>query len=155
MNAADLYPLWIKQDLTNARMKLASAEQSYRVLTDKSTTYAKSMSAMLDVRRQVVSLLEAVPQSLSCTLPIQMLCEEPVVPAMPAARAVTILRYVRNETAGRNELTPHSNGTFLGWGVDYNQDETGAPIFTAAIVEHPDGKVELLHPNFIQFVVRV
>jgi len=41
---------------------------------------------------------------------------------------------------------------FLGWGVDYEELESGAATFTAAIVQKSDGSVGLIHPSLIQFI---
>lgn len=53
-------------------------------------------------------------------------------------------------TSGRYQ--EFENGTFLGFGDDYEEFESGPAQFTIAIVELPDGKVATTAPEFIQFV---
>jgi len=44
------------------------------------------------------------------------------------------------------------SGKFLGFGVDYEEFESGPAQYTIAIVELKDGKVITTHPGFIQFI---
>lgn len=43
-------------------------------------------------------------------------------------------------------------GTFLGWGVDYEELRDGVGQYTAAIVEFPGGEVALCPVHTIRFV---
>lgn len=43
-------------------------------------------------------------------------------------------------------------GTFLGFGIDYEEFESGPAQYTTAIVELKDGKVITTPPEFIQFI---
>ncbi|HAU84122.1 MAG TPA: hypothetical protein DCW90_00900, partial [Lachnospiraceae bacterium] len=43
-------------------------------------------------------------------------------------------------------------GYFHGWGTDYDELEVGAGIFTAAIVELPNGHIILVPADRIQFL---
>lgn len=49
-------------------------------------------------------------------------------------------------------LTPQYDGKFLGWGQDSEQCETGEVSYACAIVEKPDGFVDLVYPKHIQFI---
>lgn len=54
---------------------------------------------------------------------------------------------------GRNYLikTYVRSGVFVGYGLETQEEDTTVASYTAAIVEFPDGTVELLHPDLIQF----
>jgi len=45
-----------------------------------------------------------------------------------------------------------NEGLFHGWGVNYNEFETGPGNYSTAIVELPDGRVEEVLPSNIKFV---
>jgi len=54
------------------------------------------------------------------------------------------------------KLTGHyeefEKGMFLGFGIDYEEFESGPAQYTTAIVELKDGKVVTTSPEFIQFI---
>jgi len=43
-------------------------------------------------------------------------------------------------------------GTFLGWGIGFEEFNIGTGHITMAIVEWPNGKVDLVHPSIIRFL---
>jgi len=60
--------------------------------------------------------------------------------------------WVRGTSEGKGSYQEFDNATFLGFGDDYEEFESGPAQFTIAIVELPDGKVATTAPDFIQFV---
>lgn len=42
-------------------------------------------------------------------------------------------------------------GYFHGWGLELNESDTISVSFTIALIEFPDGTVELIHPSLIRF----
>lgn len=43
-------------------------------------------------------------------------------------------------------------GTFLGWGVDFEELLSGTGHFTVALIEKSDGHVEMVPPAYMQFL---
>jgi hypothetical protein len=48
---------------------------------------------------------------------------------------------------------PDGEGTFIQYGVDYEEFESGPGNFTTAIVEMPDGTIRNLSVDMIQFIL--
>lgn len=44
-------------------------------------------------------------------------------------------------------------GQFLGWGVGMDTYYSGGQVTTKAIVMKSDGSVDLVHPNYIRFII--
>lgn len=75
-------------------------------------------------------------------------------------RACNIFKYEPDKDAtsdlyphGRTYLkrAPDGTGTFLAWGVDYQECNDGVASYTAAIIERKDGSVEIVRADMIQF----
>lgn len=63
------------------------------------------------------------------------------------------IEYVVDSTTFiRTKIESTVVGTFLGWGNDYEEFESGPGNYTVAIVEMPNGNVETFHPTHIQFL---
>ena len=60
--------------------------------------------------------------------------------------------YVREMEGGKGGYQEFEKGTFLGFGIDYEEFESGPGQYTTAIVELEDGHVITTPPKFIQFV---
>lgn len=79
---------------------------------------------------------------------------------MTTLRKVVVSKYFRPEwvPAGSSEVpTPGGwkevgEALFHGFGVDYEEFESGPGNFSTAIVEWPDGKVEMVRADKIRFV---
>lgn len=54
--------------------------------------------------------------------------------------------------ATRYEKTDSYEATFHGWGVNFEEFETGPGNYSCAIVENKDGSVELEPANLIRFL---
>lgn len=55
----DLLPLWLSDNLRDARRDLSRAQDSYNSLKSKDSTYAKSIKTIINVREKVVELWDA------------------------------------------------------------------------------------------------
>lgn len=53
-----LAPMWIEEELRDARVKLGAVRRGFELLHDKTSDYARSIEAMLEVRTQIVEALE-------------------------------------------------------------------------------------------------
>lgn len=60
--------------------------------------------------------------------------------------------WVRGTNGEKGSFQEFDNATFLGFGDDYEEFESGPAQFTIAIVELPDGRVATTAPEFIQFI---
>lgn len=60
---------------------------------------------------------------------------------------VTVLQY----DPKTNGMVFNYKATFIKWGLDYTEFESGPGPYTCAIVEKEDGQVVTLHPNLIKF----
>ena len=65
----------------------------------------------------------------------------------PATRTVIVYDY-----AGGSEPSPVGQAQFHGFSIEHEELDNGVGNYTVAIVEWPDGKVETLALNCIQFV---
>ena len=65
-------------------------------------------------------------------------------------RRVTVLERVLVEKKWTTQTRCH--GHFHEWGVDYEEFDANAGMYTVAIVELFDGQVITVLPNLIQFV---
>lgn len=62
-------------------------------------------------------------------------------------RQVAVYKYSKG---GKKEISYH--GTFLAFGVDYEEFEDGPGNFSTAIVEQVDGNLENVYINQIKFL---
>lgn len=71
-------------------------------------------------------------------------------------RPVHVTRWERTDDPKPGSFGPVPAGTamFLCWGVESEELENGVGIYTAAIVEWPDGSIETVAPKFIRFLDR-
>lgn len=53
---------------------------------------------------------------------------------------------------GKSLLVDDYVGTFHGWGVNYEEFETGPGNFSAAIIENASGSVELVYAGHVKFL---
>ena len=60
--------------------------------------------------------------------------------------------YVKNEKGAGGSFQEFDSATFLGFGDDYEEFESGPAQYTTAIVVLPDGRVATTAPEFIQFI---
>lgn len=61
-------------------------------------------------------------------------------------------RKCRGKYYAVNHFEKFEDGTFLGFGIDYEELENGLAQYTTAIVELKDGKVVVTVPDNIQFI---
>ena len=47
---------------------------------------------------------------------------------------------------------PNYTGVFGGYGVDYEEFESGPASFTIVIVEKEDGTIDMVHPSMVRFL---
>ena len=66
-------------------------------------------------------------------------------------RRVEVSKYEWSPERNRNVLVPDGDGIFHGFGINYEEFESGPGMFTAAIIERPDGTVSLLNVEQIRF----
>jgi hypothetical protein len=59
---------------------------------------------------------------------------------------------VRERWDLNNSLLPAGEATFLAFGIGFEEFNAGIAQYSAAIIEHSDGRVELVHPSLIRFV---
>ena len=64
-------------------------------------------------------------------------------------KTVTLLK--RTRSFGNVTITDDGTGLFHGWGVDYEDSDSGPGNYTCAIVEMPDGSVRLPRADMIRF----
>lgn len=67
-------------------------------------------------------------------------------------RKVFVQRWDYVQELQKYDAVPAGEALFHCWGCDYEEFETGPGNFTVAIVEWPDGKIEIVQPRFIQFL---
>lgn len=60
--------------------------------------------------------------------------------------------YVKNENGAGGSFKEFDSATFLGFGDDYEEFDSGPAQYTTAIVVLPDGRVATTAPEFIQFI---
>lgn len=53
-----LAPQWLEDELRDARVKLGAVRRAHEKLHDHSTDYARSIAAMVEVRAEIVQVLE-------------------------------------------------------------------------------------------------
>jgi hypothetical protein len=75
----------------------------------------------------------------------------PDTDASPTLRRVAVSGRRQNEQTRLFETVVLGEAWFHGWGVNYEEFENGPGNFTAAIVEWPDGKIELVFAENVQF----
>lgn len=68
-------------------------------------------------------------------------------------RKVTLVEYYKPDDYKGGEWSKREAGTgvFHGWGMDYEEFETGPGNFSTAIVEMPDGTVRNWRADMIRF----
>lgn len=64
---------------------------------------------------------------------------------------ITMGRKCRGKYEAENYLEQFEDGTFLGFGIETEELESGLSHYTTAIVELKDGKVIVTTPERIQF----
>ena len=68
-------------------------------------------------------------------------------------RPVMTMKTIHDSLGRRMEgLEDSREGKFHGWGVGYEEFESGPGNYTVAIVEFPDGKVDTVVPYLIRFL---
>ena len=81
-----------------------------------------------------------------------------ITPITPTTRTVIVSEWKSCEIDYTNpqkptrELVPRGQAQFHAWGCKYEEFETGPGNYTVAIIEWPDGKVEAVTEDCIQFV---
>lgn len=66
-------------------------------------------------------------------------------------RPVKIFKYEWVKDAG-NQKIENGTGTFLAWGIDYEEFSSSDPMqITVAVVERDNGEVNLVRTDLIQF----
>ncbi|MFK3794763.1 hypothetical protein [Pseudomonas sp. NPDC088444] len=69
-----------------------------------------------------------------------------------AMRPVMTMKALHDDRGRRTGLEDSAEGKFHGWGVEYEEFESGPGNYTVAIVEMADGKVQTLPPFLIRFI---
>ncbi|MNN69161.1 hypothetical protein D3C81_1849240 [compost metagenome] len=67
-------------------------------------------------------------------------------------RPVMTMAAVHDDRGRRTGLEDAAEGKFHGWGVEYEEFESGPGNYSVAIVEMPDGTVQTLMPWAIRFL---
>lgn len=67
-------------------------------------------------------------------------------------RPVMTMKGVHDKSGRRTGIEDAAEGKFHGWGVEYEEFESGPGNFSVAIVEMPDGTVQTLMPWAIRFL---
>jgi hypothetical protein len=62
------------------------------------------------------------------------------------------MKGVHDKSGRRTGIEDAAEGKFHGWGVEYEEFESGPGNFSVAIVEMPDGTVQTLMPWAIRFL---
>lgn len=47
--------------------------------------------------------------------------------------------------------SPIGEGIFLAWGIDYVELDNGIGIISVALIERPDGSVQVVSPTWFKF----
>lgn len=63
-------------------------------------------------------------------------------------------KYYAKREDGTSECKEFDSATFIGFGDDYEEFESGPAQYTTAIVVLPDGRVTTTAPEFIQFITK-
>lgn len=61
----DLSPLWISDNLKAARYEYNRAYKAYQSLSNKSTSYARGIERVLEIKEKVVALWDAAAEECS------------------------------------------------------------------------------------------
>ena len=67
-------------------------------------------------------------------------------------RPVMTMQAVRDDRGRRTGLEEAAEGKFHGWGVEYEEFESGPGNYSVAIVEMADGTIQTLMPWAIRFL---
>jgi hypothetical protein len=67
-------------------------------------------------------------------------------------RRVMVYEIVLDESSQR-ERVPQGEAVFHGFGADYEEFENGPGNYTVAIIEWPNGAVQLVQTHLIQFII--
>ena len=67
-------------------------------------------------------------------------------------RPVMTMKALHDDRGRRTGLEDAAEGTFHGWGVEYEEFESGPGNFSVAIVEMADGTIQTLMPWAIRFL---
>lgn len=67
-------------------------------------------------------------------------------------RPVMTMKALHDDRGRRTGVEDAAEGKFQGWGVEYEEFESGPGNYTVAIVEMPDGSVQTLMPFLIRFL---
>ena len=70
---------------------------------------------------------------------------------MSDLRPVSMQKYEKKPGDTHHSLVPDGVGLFHGFGVDYEEFESGAGNYSTAIVERPDGTIVNLPVNLVKF----
>jgi hypothetical protein len=69
---------------------------------------------------------------------------------IPTPRAVIAQKFIKRKS-GKNHYES-CNAVFHGFSTDYEEFDNGIGNYSVAIIEWPDGKVETVQADLIQFV---
>jgi len=67
-------------------------------------------------------------------------------------RKVIVLKWERKEGQSHHEKVESGTGLFHGWGVDYEEFESGAGNYSTAIIERVGGTIENVPVEMVKFV---
>ncbi len=67
-------------------------------------------------------------------------------------RPVMTMKAVHDARGARTGIEDAAEGKFHGWGVEYEEFESGPGNFSVAIVEMADGTIQTLMPWAIRFL---
>lgn len=67
-------------------------------------------------------------------------------------RPVMTMKALHDDRGRRTGVEDAAEGKFHGWGVEYEEFESGPGNYSVAIVEMPDGTIQTLMPFLIRFL---
>ena len=76
----------------------------------------------------------------------------PAIESVQSQRKVITYKWEKVKNESYYEIIENGIGTFIKYGVDYNEHDSGPGNFSTAIVEMPDGSVKNLPLNLIKFL---
>jgi len=67
-------------------------------------------------------------------------------------RPVMTMKALHDDRGRRTGLEDAVEGKFHGWGVEYEEFESGPGNYTVAIIEMSDGSIQTLAPFLVRFL---
>jgi hypothetical protein len=67
-------------------------------------------------------------------------------------RRVEVLKYAKDLNTGKWVFAMDGTAIFHQFGNDYEEFESGPGNYTVAVIERPDGKVEMVRADHIRFI---